>query len=171
MIFGNVHNEMFHRQADMLPAPLGNAIRFFRDNDLAAHEPGVFKIQLQGVPMILQVLDLNTAPRHTLRPEIHRQNIDVQFLAGGGPERVGYYNDDCTGLVDEDLLDTPRDILFYQNNPLAPEGTIEMVPGTYGIYFPWDVHIPAIQSGASPAPIRKIVIKVPLDSCFPPGKN
>ncbi len=42
-----------------------------------------------------------------------------------------------------------------------------MIPGTFAIYFPWDVHIPAIQAGDTPSSIRKIVIKVPLDSCLP----
>lgn len=101
-----------------------------------------------------------------MRPEIHRKNIDVQFLAAGGPERAGYYSDDGSNQVDEDLLDTPRDILFYRNNPSAPEGTIEMTVGTYAIYFPWDVHIPAIQSGGASAPIRKIVVKVPVDAAL-----
>lgn len=165
MIFGNVNNEFILRQIAMLPAPLQSAIRYLKDEDLAAWEPGVFDIELDGVPMILQVLDLKTAPRETLRPEIHRRNIDVQFLAAGGPEHAGYYNDDQTSEVDEDLLDTPRDILFYHNLPDAPEGTIEMVLGTFAIYFPWDVHIPAIQVGDEPAPIRKIVIKVPMSAC------
>ena len=171
MIFGNVSNEFFDQQIAVLPAALQSAIRFLKENDLAAHEPGRFDIELGGVPMILQVLDLNTAPRETLRPEIHRKNIDVQFLAAGGPERAGYYNDDRTNQVDEDLLDPPRDILFYHNNPNAPEGTIELVPGTYAVYFPWDVHIPAVQTGASPAPIRKIVIKVPMSACAPAAEN
>ncbi len=165
MIYGNVHNAMVEKQIAVLPKALQSAIRFLKDTDLAAHEPGKFEMELDGVPMILQVLDLTTAPRETLRPEIHRKNIDVQFLAAGGPERAGYYSDDGTNQVDEDLLDTPRDILFYHNNPSAAEGSIEMTVGTYAIYFPWDVHIPAIQVGENPAPIRKIVVKVPMDAC------
>ena len=165
MFFGNIHNAMIERQIAMMPKPLQCAIRFLKDTDLASHEPGKFDIELDGVPMILQVLDLSTAPRETLRPEIHRKNIDVQFLAAGGPEKAGYYNDDGNNQVEEDLLDTPRDILFYHNNPSAPEGTIEMTVGTYAVYFPWDVHIPAVQASDTPAPIRKIVIKVPVDAC------
>lgn len=46
-----------------------------------------------------------------------------------------------------------------------------MVPGTYAVYFPWDVHIPAIQTGDVPAAIRKIVIKVPMDACLGTGKD
>lgn len=166
MIYGNVSNAMIDQQIAVLPAPLQNAIRFLKDTDLAAHEPGKFDLELEGVPMILQVLDLTTAPRESLRPEIHRKNIDVQFLAAGGPEQAGYYSDDGTGQVDEDLLDTARDILFYKNQPSAAEGTIQMTVGTYAVYFPWDVHIPASQTGTAPAPIRKIVIKVPMDACL-----
>ena len=67
--------------------------------------------------------------------------------------------------LDGDLLVTPRDICFYKNNPNAREGVIEMQPGSYAMFFPWDVHIPAIQVG-EPAKIRKIVIKVALDTCL-----
>ena len=84
MIYGNVNNEFFDQQAALLPAPLGAALHFLKETDLAAHEPGRFDIELDGVPMILQVLDLETSPREALRPEIHRKYIDVQFLAPEG---------------------------------------------------------------------------------------
>ena len=146
------------------PAAIRKALTFLKENDLAAHEPGRF--ELDGDRMILQVLDQTTAPRASLRPEVHRKYVDVQFLAAGGPERIGWYEDLGDNEVDEDLLDTPRDICFYKNNANAREGVIEMQPGSYAMFFPWDVHIPAIQAG-SPAPIRKIVVKVALDSCLP----
>jgi YhcH/YjgK/YiaL family protein len=169
MIYGNVNNEFFDAQAALLPAPLCGALHYLKEQDLAHHEAGKFDIQIAGVPMILQVLDLETSPREALRPEIHRHNIDVQFLAAGGPEEAGYYNDDGTNEVDEDLLKTPRDILFYKNNPKAAEGRIALEVGTYAVYLPWDVHIPAIQAGDQPAHIRKIVIKVPIAACLPEG--
>lgn len=166
MFYGNVHNANIDQQIALLPKALQSAVRFLKETDLVSHEPGKFDLELDGVPMILQVLDLTTAPRETLRPEIHRKNIDVQFLASGGPELAGFYNDDGASTVEEDLLDSPRDILFYHNHPNAPEGIIRMIPGVFAVYFPWDVHIPAIQAGDAPAPIRKIVIKVPLDACL-----
>ncbi len=166
MFFGDVNNQMFEQQVTVLPRALQSAIRFLKDTDLAAHEAGRFDLELDGVPMILQVIDQHTAPRKALRPEIHRKNIDVQFLAAGGPERAGFYSDDGTNIIDEDLLDTPRDICFYHNNPNAAEGSIEMNVGTYAVYFPWDVHIPAIQAGQEPMAIRKIVIKVPMEACL-----
>lgn len=166
MIFGNIYNSRFTEQLALLPKPIQNALLFLKENDMAAHEPGVFNIELDGLPLILQVLDLKTSDRESLRPEVHRKIIDVQFLASGGPELAGFYSDDGRGQVDEDLLDTPRDILFYKNDPGAAEGRICLIPGTYAVYFPWDVHIPAVKAGQEPAAIRKIVIKVPLDSCL-----
>ena len=108
MIYGNINSKHFEQELAILPRPLQNAIRILKDNDLANHEPGRFDLDFEGVPVILQVLDLTTAPRETLRPEIHRKNIDVQFLASGGPEEAGFYWDNGTSQIDEDLLDTQK---------------------------------------------------------------
>ncbi|MBQ3402798.1 MAG: YhcH/YjgK/YiaL family protein [Synergistaceae bacterium] len=166
MLYGNVHNEFFETQLKLLPSPLSAALKYLRDNDMKAHEPGKFDINLDGTEMILQVLDLETKPRNELRPEIHRKYIDVQFLADGGPENAAYYNDDGTNTVSEDLLATARDILFYEDNPEIREGIIPLEVGTFAVYFPWDVHVPAIAVNGIPAKIRKIVIKVPLSACL-----
>ncbi len=160
MISGNIYEKEDLR---WLPAPLREAVDYLKTHDLVNHEPGRF--QLKGDHMILQVLDLSTAPRETLRPECHRKYIDVQFLAAGGPERIAWYPDRGDNKVEEDLLDTPRDIRFYHSDPARREGIIEMEPGSYAMFFPWDVHVPAIQVDA-PAPIRKIVIKVELADCL-----
>lgn len=166
MLSGNVNTKFFKEQTALLPKPLAAALCFLKETDLAHHEPGKFDITLANVPMVLQVIDQNTAPRESLRPEIHRRNIDVQFLAAGGPEEAGFFNDDGTNTVDEDLLATPRDILFYKNDFSKPESRLLLTVGTYAVYFPWDAHIPAIQVGSAPAAIRKIVIKVPLEACL-----
>lgn len=166
MLYGNINNEFFSSQLKLLPKPLASALGFLKDNDLNKHEAGKFDITLEGVNMILQVLDLETKKRNELLPEIHRKYIDVQFLCSGGPENAAYYNDDETNTIHEDLLNSPRDICFYENNPNVREGLIPMEVGTFAVYFPWDVHVPAIAVDDVPAKIRKIVIKVPLDECM-----
>lgn len=166
MLYGNIHNEFFSTQLKILPATLSAALEFLRDNDMKTHEPGRFDLRLANTDMILQVLDLETKPREELRPEIHRKYIDVQFLADGGPENAAYWNDNGKSTVSENLLDTPRDILFYENDAAIREGIIPLEVGTFAVYFPWDVHVPAIAVNGVPAKIRKIVIKVPLDSCL-----
>ena len=158
MLTGSIHAA---ENWGVYPAAIRRALEFLKNNDLVAHEPGRF--ELDGDKMILQVLDQTTSPREALRPEVHRKYIDVQFLAAGGPERIGWYEDLGDNEVDEELLET-RDIIFYKNNPRAAEGVIEMRPGAYAAFFPWDVHIPAIEAECGAAPIRKIVIKVAMDS-------
>ena len=151
MIFGNIHNEMIETQIQTFPVPVRHAIRFLMANDMNAYEAGKYEITPGGIPMILQVIDQSTAPRENLRPEIHRKNIDLQFLASGGPEAACFYS---------------RDILFYKNDPEKEEGKILLTVGSFALYFPWDVHIPAVQAGDAPAAIRKIVIKVPMEACI-----
>jgi len=166
MISGNIHADRPDIEKDsisLLPAPLRKAIAFLKENDLTKHEAGRFPLDRDN--MILQVLDISTSPREALRPEVHRKYIDVQFLASGGPEKIGWFPDLCDSEIDEDLLDTPRDIRFYKNSPKQRESMLEMQPGSYAVFFPWDAHIPAIQAGES-ARIRKIVIKVLLETCY-----
>ena len=102
MISGNIHE---NENLGFLPAALQRAVQFLKENDLAAHEPG--KFELDGDKMILQVIDQDTASREQLRPECHRKYVDVQFLAAGGPERIGWYPDLGDSEIDENLLDTP----------------------------------------------------------------
>ena len=166
MLYGNINNEFFSVQLKLLPSPLASALQFLKDNDLNNHEAGKFDITLDGVNMILQVLDIETKERAELLPEIHRKFIDVQFLCSGGPENAAYYNDDGTNEIHENLLNSQRDICFYENNNNVREGLIPLEIGTFAVYFPWDVHVPAIAVDNVPAKIRKIVIKVPLAECL-----
>ncbi len=166
MVYGNIYNEMIETQLVTFPTAVQYAVRFLMENDMNSYEAGKYDIAPGGIPMILQVIDMMTAKREELRPEIHRVNIDLQFLASGGPEEAGFYSDDGKGEVDEDLLSTPRDILFYKNDPEKAEGRIVLQKGTFALYYPWDVHIPGIQTKDGPAKIRKIVIKIPVSACM-----
>lgn len=166
MFYGNINNGFFDKQCNLMPKPLALCLKYLKENDMAKAEAGVFDLKLGNSDCILQVLDLQTNDRNNLRPEIHRKYIDVQFLASGGPEEATFWSDDCSLEVDENLLSTKRDILFYKNSNTIKEGRIYLTPGTYACYFPWDVHVPAIQVGKEEKSIRKIVIKVPLEDCY-----
>ena len=152
----------------MLPKPLKEALYYLKDADLVSHETGAFPIALGGVPMILQVMDLETSPRSSKDPEIHRKYVDLQLFISGGPEVSTFFTDRGEETVKENLLDSPRDILFYENRPETAglEGSVIMKPGAYAIYFPWDVHVPGQCDANGPAKYRKIVLKVPMAACL-----
>lgn len=168
MICGNINNEFFEEQAAVLPKPLREALHYLKGEDLAGHEAGHFPVEIGGVSMILQVMDLVTAPREEHYPEIHRKYVDLQLFVSGGPEIATFFTDRGEETVREDLLDGPRDILFFENRPetLPIEGRVVMEPGDYAIYFPWDVHIPGQSDAAGAADYRKIVLKVPMEACL-----
>lgn len=149
---------------DVYPEPIRRALRILASGAPRACKPGVYKLDEDR--MIMQVIEQKTAPRETLRPESHRRYIDVQFLAAGGPEQIGWYPDLGNNVTDEDLFDKPRDICFWKENPDSHESRIDMQVGNYCIFFPWDLHIPTIQVGDEPADIKKIVIKVELSTCL-----
>jgi YhcH/YjgK/YiaL family protein len=168
MIYGNVNNEFYEQQAAVLPKPLCEALHVLKDMDLAGHETGAFPTEIGGVSMILQVMDLETKPREACYPEVHRKYVDLQLFVSGGPEYATFFTDRGEETIRENLLDTPRDIVFFENRPETAklEGCVVMEPGAYAIYFPWDVHIPG-QSGADgPKAYRKIVLKVPVEACL-----
>lgn len=156
MIFGNVKA---NENISSYPKAIQKAINYLKENDLVAMAPG--RYELDGDNMILQVLDVQTTERCNLRPEVHRTYIDVQFLAKG-QEKIGCYPDMGDNEIDEDLLET-RDLIFYKNNENARETHLEMEEGSYAVFYPHDVHIPAIVKNESMI-IRKIVIKVKIST-------
>lgn len=168
MIYGNVNNASFEQQAAVLPKPLKEALHHLKGMDLVNHETGAFPMALGGVEMILQVMDLETSPRETHDPEIHRKYIDLQLLVSGGPEVHTFFADGGAETVKDDQLATPRDILFYENRPETAkiEGRVVLEPGSYAVYFPWDVHVPGQCDVDGPKAYRKIVLKVPLAACL-----
>ncbi|MDQ9476728.1 YhcH/YjgK/YiaL family protein, partial [Serratia marcescens] len=102
---------------------------------------------------------LHTQPPDALRPEVHRQNVDVQFLVSG-TELIGVAADSGDNVVHQELL-AQRDILFYQD--VADESWLTMQPGNFAVFFPQDVHRTACIN-QRPSEIRKVVVKIPLAS-------
>lgn len=156
MIFGNIN---CNENISSYPKAIQKAINYFKENDLVSMAPG--KYELDGDNMILQVLDVETTERCNLRPEVHETYIDVQFLAKG-KELIGCYPDMGDNIVDENLLET-RDLIFYKNNENARETLLEMQEGSYAVFYPHDVHIPAIIKDESMT-IRKIVMKIKVST-------
>jgi YhcH/YjgK/YiaL family protein len=49
--------------------------------------------------------------------------------------------------------DLNKDIQFFQDKPVS---LLTVQPGTFAVFFPWDVHAPGIGEGS----IKKAVVKV-----------
>lgn len=134
------------------PKAIQTALEYLKSHDFTTMETGVY--QIQGNEIYAQVMDAQTGAVSEKRPEVHEKFVDVQFLASGR-ERLGFTPDTGSYEVDERIEE--KDLIFYK--AVEQEGFVEAVPGCYSIFFPADVHRPAVAAD-EPMTIRKVVVKV-----------
>lgn len=149
MIFSSIHSDTEYK---IYPQAVGKALEYLKNHDFTAMEPGVYEIQ--GKDIYAQVFDVQTGPAEEKRPEVHEKYLDIQFLASG-KERLGFTKDTGNYEVEERIEE--RDLIFYKK--VSNEGYIEACPGCFCVFFPSDIHRPAVASG-EPMTIRKVVVKV-----------
>lgn len=150
MIFGNIHNL---GNLSIYPEALKQALNYLLEINLEQLKSGTYK--LKNDEMYVQVIDLETDLIENKLPEIHKNYLDVHFLAEGS-EKIGF-SIDCDKNTIYKNYDENRDILFYQN--CTSESFINMIPGDFAIFFPNDVHRPGC-IGNKKGIIKKIVIKI-----------
>ncbi len=151
MIFSSIYAKDI---VNTYPKAIQKALEYLKSNDFVNMEPGVYEIQ--GKEIYAQVFDAQTKEPEEVRPEVHEKYVDVQFLASG-KERLGFTWDTGNYEVDERIEE--RDLIFYKS--VENEGYVEAVPGCYTMFFPADVHRPALISGTSMT-VRKVVVKVSM---------
>lgn len=147
-----IASSIYVKEAIPYPKALQTAIDYLKAHDFAAMEPGVYPID--GEDIYAQVFDAVTEPAGNRRPEVHEQYIDVQFLVTG-KEKLGFTPDTGSYEVAERIDE--RDLIFYKS--VENEGYIYATPGCYSIFFPSDVHRPAVEWEQSMS-VRKVVVKV-----------
>ncbi|ADU69194.1 YhcH/YjgK/YiaL family protein [Pantoea sp. At-9b] len=150
MITGHIANTDAHHY----PPAIARAIAYLASHDLANIAAGRYVDSATGWQV--QVLDLHTAPARENYPEAHRHHIDVQYLVSGA-EVIGVANHPASLAVHQPY-NAERDIIFYQH--ATDETLIRMVPGTFAVFFPQDIHRPNC-APELPAAIRKVVVKIP----------
>ena len=95
------------------------------------------------------------------RPESHKRFIDVQYLLSGA-ERIGMAQADANDKPIEERW-AKDDVAFFAAPP--DETFIDLAPGAFVIFFPNEIHRPNCCI-AQPIPIRKTVVKIPLEALF-----
>lgn len=150
MITGHIDNT----EASHYPPAIARAIAYLASQDLKSLAAGRYQDNETGWQV--QVLDLQTASVQENYPEAHRRHIDVQYLVAGS-ELIGVASQPVSAAIHQPY-DENRDIIFYQHVP--DETWIRMVPGTFAVFFPQDIHRPNCAPDL-PAAIRKVVVKIP----------
>lgn len=137
------------------PAAIAEVIEHLRVTDFASKDVGSYP--LRGKDIYVQVIDTATRSLNETKPEFHHKYLDVHFLVRG-VERIGFACDTKDHTVVESHPE--RDLYFYDSAGNA-ENFVNMAPGCFAVFYPWDIHRPAVALD-EPMSIRKVVVKVAL---------
>lgn len=87
--------------------------------------------------------------------EIHRKYIDIQYLFFGNETLIWA---PMGGLAVHTPYDEEKDYAFLQ----VPEkvSRIELLPGTFAVFFPGDAHFGKLSGPGGDTPFRKVVVKI-----------
>lgn len=117
-------------------------------------EPGIRP--LQGEDIYVNVHGYDTLARELCRYESHRRYVDLQYCIHGG-ELIDWQLGST--LKPAGPYDESKDLQFYEMGTSLTQ--IQMVPGSFAIFFPSDAHLPKRNDGIHQA-VSKLVIKVAL---------
>lgn len=129
-----------------------DAIKNALDKDMP-----VEKCEIDGTDLFISVQEYNTKLAENARFEAHRKYIDIQYIVSG--EEVVEVTDLSKTVIETEYNET-KDVEFY-----TPTGNVWrgiLTAGEYGIFFPNDVHRPALAVEGVPAPVKKILVKIKL---------
>ncbi|GAB7128510.1 N-acetylneuraminate anomerase [Silvimonas sp. JCM 19000] len=136
------------------PAPVNTALSMLRERDLLALPAGRYALG-DDPRMFFLIQTATTEPLHKQRAEAHTRHVDIQWLLAGA-ERYGVAQKDASTQIEEDLSEK-YDVAFYAAP--ARETQIDFYPGSFGVFFPSDIHRATGQVD-QPVAIHKVVVKL-----------
>lgn len=115
------------------------------------------KHEVQGQDLYFILMEYTTKRPVEALPEIHRKYMDIQCVLSG-QEYIGYAP--LEGLTLETPYDGQKDVALYAVQP--QQTLLRMTPGMFAIFWPNEPHAPCICVD-TPAPVKKIVVKVKME--------
>lgn len=156
MILGNLLN--IKNEMNFYPLALQKGLNFLRVNDLTTLTLG--RHEIAGKAIYANVAEYQTQPQAERRPERHDDYVDIQYIVQGS-EKICSGSVTDAGVIAEDCL-KERDVVFYQS--MAQETVVILTAGMFAIYFPWDVHRPNCHSNDQNHKVRKVVVKIAMNT-------
>lgn len=138
-----------------LPERIYACLEAVRSFDFAHKEDG--KYEVPGGVMSLE--SPVTEPKALRKLEGHKKFIDVVYLVAG-EEWIGVRpHHEAEGETESH---PDRDLYFFKSS--GEESQVHMRPGYFLICWPEDLHRPLCMVGKEPETLRKVVVKVPVES-------
>ena len=135
------------------PQIIKEALLYLKEADILSMAPGRYDIKGDSVYALVQ--DIETCSKEEKKPEVHREYIDIQYVAKGR-ERIGYIPLDNTLIPS---VSKPENDIYFFADDLEYENFVDMQSGDFCIFFPYDIHRPGCISGNTEK-VRKVVVKI-----------
>ncbi|MFQ5586111.1 MAG: YhcH/YjgK/YiaL family protein [Thermodesulfobacteriota bacterium] len=129
------------------------------------HDAEERNYHLQGDNVFAQVMSYETRRPEAAVLEAHRNYIDIQTVLIGGE---GFEWFPSNSLTVEKPYDTSKDAAFY-HRPASGPARLTIFPGTFVTFFPQDAHMPSLMTGNSPELIKKVVVKLHMETLLSHG--
>nr|WP_237401922.1 N-acetylneuraminate anomerase [Serratia plymuthica] len=156
-----IYNTLFNpRYGRGMSSVLIKALTALRQYDLP--ELALGRHEIDGEKLFMEVMTLTTGPAQANRAELHREYAAIHLLISG-EERIDY------GLPGDWQSERPYDETqdLQLSDIIRHRQTLQMFPGMYAIFLPYEPHQPGCQLNA-PTVIKKAVVKVHYSLLLPP---
>ncbi|MBF9000902.1 MULTISPECIES: YhcH/YjgK/YiaL family protein [Vibrio] len=154
MFIGNIAQPSFHNALSPTLVKLIQQVTTRLANESLANG----KYELADDNAFFMLVDDQTHLIKERTPECHQQYLDVQLLLEG-EETFGYSTETFIALEQDFLAE--KDLAF--SNQLKNERFITLGAGDFVVFYPGQPHRPLVAVRDTPAPIRKVIIKVHKD--------
>lgn len=149
MIIDQIENwERYH-----LGAPWKLAFEFLNSVTPDAEDK---KHLIQGDDIFALVMSYQTRPPQTAVLETHQKYVDIQVVLVGG-EAIEWFP--RKGLIVDTPYNEAKEAQFYKRTCPGPV-RMDLLPGTFAVFFPQDAHMPALMLNDTPQLIKKVVVKI-----------
>ena len=121
----------------------------------AAENYAAGKYEIDGKELYASVQEYDSKLAANAKFEGHRNYIDIQYVVSG-TEIIKVA--DVAQMTRKGEYNAEKDVEFYEDN--ASASALVLSAGEYAILFPQDIHMPCVSLNETPAPVKKIVVKV-----------
>lgn len=115
------------------------------------------RYEIDGDDLYAMVQEYNTNLVANSKFEGHKRYIDIQYIVSD--EELMKVTDISKVAANTEYNEV-KDCTFFGNTEDASVLLVQQ--GEYAIFFPDDIHMPGVARNETPAPARKIVVKVKI---------
>jgi YhcH/YjgK/YiaL family protein len=156
-----IHGELGDWRTHLSGEPWLTAFSFLAKE--AASAPEGERIALNEGGMYALVMRYPTRGPEDAVLEAHDAHIDIQMSLEGN-ELIDWFPRHT--LTPRAPYDAEKDVIFFERPGDAP-ARVNNTPGRITVLFPGDAHMAQLCGDAPPAPVKKVVVKVPV-ALLPP---